>query len=64
MKDCRECQHVFSCCSDCDDWFSSDRDYHCNFHTKLREIAGYVQFHENVPIPKWCPLLKKVTGDN
>ncbi len=59
IKDCRSCPFFKSERYYTDDSFEHANDWFCHHNPKnVKEIAGYVEWHEEskIPIPNWCPV--------
>jgi hypothetical protein len=60
IKDCSQCPHFEDEKVYTADSFEMPFDWYCE-KAGHRKIAGYVEWHDKVPIPEWCPskIVKK-----
>jgi hypothetical protein len=57
VKSCNECRHCKRERAYTADSFEYVEKFTCSNTRKPKVILNYVDWHEIVQIPKWCPLL-------
>ena len=58
IKSCQECPFWEEGDRRSTDDFDSGHDWFCKKKNN-KKIAGFVEWHEKVEIPKWCPIAVK-----
>lgn len=61
IESCKECRHCEMSRVYTGDSFEFVQAATCKKAGK--EIDGYVETFDDVPVPKWCPILKKPDSD-
>ena len=58
IKSCKECPHFKETRIYTADSFEMPFDWFCK-KKNGKKISGYVEWHDKIEIPKWCPAKSK-----
>lgn len=57
IESCKDCPHFKITGTSSTDGFDRGDEWYCTKEEKM--IDGFVEWHENPPIPLWCPFREK-----
>jgi len=56
IERCNQCSKLEAMACPTEDSWERAENWYCSGHEDVPKIAGYVEWNDKVPVPKWCPM--------